>query len=118
MRHGHDGAILSMGFLFDPHGAQAHGRGMEANVTHGPDLFRRDAAGRTVLFDAAERGDLEEVRRIIYSLAGTGLSPQRLALIAIVDASGRTASDVAEQHGHHEIAALLRGEQARMEYYE
>jgi hypothetical protein len=91
---------------------------MEVSVTYKPDPFRRDAAGRTTLFDAAESGDLEQVRRIIFSLAGTGLSPQRLALIAIEDASGLTASDVAEQAGHEEIADLLRGEQARMEFFE
>jgi ankyrin repeat protein len=91
---------------------------MEASVTHGPDLFTQDAAGRTTLFYAAESGDLDQVRRIIFSLAGTGLWPQRLALIAIKDASGLTASDVAEQAGHEEIADLLRGEQARMEFSE
>jgi ankyrin repeat protein len=83
-----------------------------------PDPFARDPSGRTALFYAAQRGDLEEVRRIIYSLAGTGLSPQRLALIAIRDSSGLTASDVAERAGHDEIADLLRGEQMRMEYFE
>jgi ankyrin repeat protein len=82
-----------------------------------PDPFARDSAGRTALFHAAERGDIDEVRRLIYSLSGTGLWPQRLALIEIVDASGLTASDVAEQAGHDEIASLLRGEQGRMEYY-
>jgi hypothetical protein len=91
---------------------------MEANMTSKPDLFAQDSAGRTTLFYAAERGDLQEVRRIIFSLAGTGLWPQRLGLISIKDASGLTASDVAEQAGHKEIADLLRGEQMRMEYYE
>jgi hypothetical protein len=61
---------------------------------------------------------LEQVRRIIYSLTGTGLSPQRLALIEIRDSCGLTASDVAEQAGHQEIADLLRGEQMRMEFFE
>jgi ankyrin repeat protein len=87
-------------------------------VTNRADPFARDALGRTPLFYAAERGDLEEVHRIIFSLTGTGLSPQRLALIAIEDASGLTASDVAEQAGHDEIASLLRGEQGRMEFFE
>jgi hypothetical protein len=80
-------------------------------------LFDQDSEGRTTLFYAAEKGDLEQVRRIIFSLAGTGLWPQRLALIEIKDASGLTAADVAEQAGHEEIAGLLRGEQGRMEYY-
>ena len=81
------------------------------------DPFVRDAAGRTALFYAAERGDIDEVRRIIFSLTGTGLWPQRLGLIEITDSSGLTASDVAEQSGHDEIADLLRREQVRMEYY-
>jgi len=82
------------------------------------DPFAQDSIGRTSLFYAAERGDIEEVRRIIFSLAGTGVWPQRLALIERKDASGLTASDVAEQAGHEEIADLLRGEQMRMEYFE
>lgn len=81
-------------------------------------LFARDAVGRTSLFYAAERGDLEEVRRMIFSLAGTGVLCQRLSLIEIKDSSGLTASDVAERAGHKEIAALLRSEQGRMEYFE
>jgi ankyrin repeat protein len=87
-------------------------------VTNRSDLFAQDSAGRTALFYAAERGDLKEVRRIIFSLAGTGLWPQRLALIEIKDSSGLTASDVAEQAGHKGIADLLRGEQMRMEFFE
>ena len=82
------------------------------------DQFARDSSRRTRLFHAAERGDLDEVRRIIYSLTGTGLSPQRLSLITIRDSAGLTAADVAEQAGNQEIADLLRGEQARMEYFE
>ena len=87
-------------------------------MTHKSDLFAQDSVGRTALFYAAERGDLEEVRRMIFSLAGTGLYCQRLALIEIRDSSGLTASDVAEQAGHKEIADLLRGEQMRMEFFE
>ena len=91
---------------------------MEVNVTSTSDLFDQDSVGRTSLFYAAERGDLEQVRRIIFSLPGTGLWPQRLGLLAIKDSSGLTASDVAEQAGHKEIADLLRGEQMRMEFFE
>jgi ankyrin repeat protein len=87
-------------------------------VANQSDLFDRDSAGRTTLFYAAERGDIDQVRRIIFSLSGTGLSLQRLSLIAIVDSSGLTAADVAEQAGHKEIAGLLRGEQGRMEFFE
>ena len=82
------------------------------------DPFARDSLGRTALFYAAERGDLEEVKRIIFRLSGTGLGLQRLALITIEDASGLTAADVAEQAGHEDIANLLNGEQGRMEYFE
>ena len=87
-------------------------------MTNKSDLFAQDRVGRTSLFYAAERGDLKEVRRIIFSLAGTGLCCQRLSLIMIRDSSGLTASDVAEQAGHKEIADLLRGEQMRMEFFE
>ena len=87
-------------------------------MTSRSDLFDQDSVGRTSLFYAAERGDIEQVRQIIYSLAGTGVWPQRLALIGRKDSSGLTASDVAEQAGHKEIASLLRGEQMRMEFFE
>ena len=87
-------------------------------MTNQSDLFVQDSIGRTTLFYAAERGDLKEVRRIIFSLSGTGLSCQRLSLIEIRDSSGLTASDVAEQAGYKEIADLLRGEQMRMEFFE
>jgi ankyrin repeat protein len=87
-------------------------------MTDRSDPFARDTVGRTSLFYAAERGDLEQVRRIIFGLAGTGLYPQRLALLEIQDASGLTASDVAAQAGHTDIADLLRGEQMRMEFFE
>jgi hypothetical protein len=91
---------------------------MGTNVTNKADLFAQDSVGRTTLFYAAERGDLKEVRRIIFSLSGTGLCCQRLSLIEIRDSSGLTASDVAEQAGHKGIADLLRGEQMRMEFFE
>ncbi len=90
----------------------------EPTVTNQSDLFERDSIGRTALFYAAERGDLEQVRRMIFRLAGTGMCCQRLSLIATRDSSGLTASDVAEQNGHKEIADLLRGEQMRMEFFE
>jgi len=87
-------------------------------MTTRSDLFERDSDGRTALFYAAERGNLEEVSRMIFSLAGTGMSCQRLSLIGIKDSSGFTASDVAEQNGHKEVAELLLGEQGRMEFFE
>lgn len=87
-------------------------------MTSKNDLFSQDSVGRTALFYAAERGDIEDVRRMIFSLAGTGLCPQRLSLIEMKDSSGLTASDVAEQAGHTEITELLRGEQMRMDFFE
>jgi len=72
----------------------------------------------TDLFDAAAQGNYERVWKIIFALAGTGLAPQRLAVIASRNQDGLTAADVAEQHGHLEIAELLRGEQLRMEFFE
>ena len=81
-------------------------------------LWEQDALGRTSLFYAAEKGLEEKVRKIIFRLQGTGLSPTRLKLITTKDHSGLTAADVAEQKGHIEIARLLRVEQGRMEYYE
>jgi hypothetical protein len=81
-------------------------------------LFVRDEYGRTLLFTVAEQVRQEEVSRIIFSLAGTGVAPQRLALISIKDNDGLTAADLAERAGHGAIADLLRGEQARMEFAE
>ena len=81
-------------------------------------LFEQDDHGRTPLFYAAEKGKEEDVRKMIFSLRGTGLFPPRLALIEKTDHSGLTAADIAEQKGHEEIARLLRSEQGRMEYFE
>jgi len=81
-------------------------------------LAEQDVAGRTPLFYAAEQGLEEEVREIIFSFRGTGMSPPRLALITKTDVLGLTAADVAEQNGHQEIARLLRSEQGRMEFFE
>ncbi|PHR87819.1 MAG: hypothetical protein COA78_36880 [Blastopirellula sp.] len=82
------------------------------------DLLQVDDIGRTTLFYAAAKGDLLEVSKIIYSLAGTGLSCQRLSLINHKDQSGITAVEVAEKLGHEEIRKLLVCESIRMEYYE
>lgn len=81
-------------------------------------LFQQDARGRTPLFYAAEKGLEEEVKQMIFSLRGTGLSLPRLKLITIKDHSGQTAADVAEENGHTAIARLLQVEQGRMEYFE
>jgi ankyrin repeat protein len=81
-------------------------------------LREQDDRGRTPLFYAAEEGDIEKVKEIIFRFRGTGMFPPRLALIAMQDQDGLTAADVAEQNGHEEIAQLLRSEQGRMEYFE
>ena len=82
------------------------------------DFFKTDEKGRTTLFYAAETGDFEAVKAIIFKLVGTGVSCQRLALINRKDSEGLTAIDVAEKSGNDEIAELLRGEKMRMEYFE
>ena len=82
------------------------------------DLFKTDEKWRTTLFYAAEIGDLEVVEAILYKLAGTGVSCQRLALINHKDLDGLTAIDIAEKSGNDEIASLLRGEKMRMEFFE
>jgi len=81
-------------------------------------LSEQDIVGRTPLFYAAEKGLEDEVREIIFSFRGTGMSPPRLALITQEDVLGLTAADLAEQNGHEEIASLLRSEQGRMEFFE
>lgn len=82
------------------------------------DLFTQDAQGRTVLFHAALKGDMERVRQLIFSLPGTGLGPARLGLISVKDKNGMTAIDAARQNGHTDVADLLSNEKARMELFE
>ncbi len=84
----------------------------------GRNLFNTDENGRTQLFYAAEQGLYQEVWNMIFSLTGTGFSPQRLSFISKTDASGQTAIDVAQQNGHQKIADLLEKEKIRMEYFE
>ena len=81
-------------------------------------VFELDLMGRTALFYTAGGGDIDAVNQMIYSLSGTGMSPQRLSLISIKDKDGLTAADMAEQAGHKEIASLLRSEKGRMEFLE
>jgi hypothetical protein len=80
--------------------------------------FDVDDRGRTILFHYAATGDIEEVKRIIFRQAGTGMSGQRLSLISHEDNEGSTAADVAMNAGHLEISSLLNSEQGRMEYFE
>ncbi|MBT3189594.1 MAG: hypothetical protein HN736_02810 [Anaerolineae bacterium] len=58
------------------------------------------------------------MKAIIYKLAGTGVSCQRLALINQKDLEGLTAIDLAKKAGNSEIAALLESEKMRMEFFE
>ena len=83
-----------------------------------PDPFATDDQGRTRLHHAAALGDLEAVNELLRRTTGTGMSPQRLALIVRKDASGATAIDLAEAAGHEEIARRLAGEKGRMEFFE
>jgi ankyrin repeat protein len=82
------------------------------------DFFKTDERGRTTLFYAAEIGDIEAVKAIIYKLVGTGMSCQRLALINKKDLEGLTAIDVAAKAGNSEITELLQSEKMRMEFFE
>jgi len=93
-------------------------RQLEASKKRVKGLFEKDGRGRTLLFSAAEMGLEDEVRQMIFSLPGTGLSPARNALISLQDNSGLTAADLAEKNGHQAIASLLRGEQGRMDFFE
>ena len=79
--------------------------------------LKTDELGRTELFLHAASGDLKAVEEIIFSLAGTGMCPQRLSMIEHKDMNGQTAADIAEQNGHAEISKLLHSEQGRMEYF-
>ena len=81
-------------------------------------FFKNDTQGRTTLFHAAEIGDLESIKAIIFKLTGTGVCCQRLALINHQDDNGSTVIDVAKQSGHTEIADFLLSEKCRMEYFE
>lgn len=89
-----------------------------ASAHDGGGVLRRDSRGRTPLFEVARRGDERAVREMIFGLPGTGVHCQRLALIAVKDHTGRTAAEVARQHGQDRIADLLLSEQARMELFE
>ena len=80
--------------------------------------FNTDSMGRTSLFYAAETGDMDAVKAIVFKLRGTGIFPQRLSLIDMKDEHGDTAIDAAKKSGNEEIASFLLGEKLRMEYFE
>ena len=79
--------------------------------------FKTDDLGRTELFFHAASGNLQAVEKVIFSLAGTGMCPQRLSMISHKDKNGHTAADIADENGHTEISKLLNSEQGRMEYF-
>ena len=81
-------------------------------------LFDKDDNGRTSLFYAAEGGNIQAVEDIIFSLSGTGMCCERLALIDHRDSNGHTAIDVAQLAGRKDVADLLAGEKGRMEFFE
>jgi len=80
--------------------------------------FLQDEQGQTVLHERAREGDLEAVEKIIFSLMGTGIWCQRYGLIGTKDNSGKTATDLARENGHDEVANLLQREWTRMHYFE
>ncbi len=80
--------------------------------------FKEDDIGRTPLYYAVAKNDIKEVKSIIFSLTGTGISCQRYALLTHKDHSGLTAVDVAEKLRHEEIRALLAAEIGRMDFFE
>ncbi|MBW1765361.1 MAG: ankyrin repeat domain-containing protein [Deltaproteobacteria bacterium] len=82
------------------------------------ELFLRDKDGRTALFYAAERGDEEIVWMLLSSLAGTGIGPQRGALLEVRDNDGVLAEDWAQINGQEEIRRILSIERQRIAYFE
>jgi len=82
------------------------------------DLFLKDKDGRTALFYAAERGDEEIVWILLTSLAGTGMSCNRGALLGVRDNEGKLAEDWARINGQEEIRRILSVERQRIEYFE
>jgi ankyrin repeat protein len=82
------------------------------------DVFLTDKDGRTALFYAAERGDEEIVWILLSSLAGTGISCQRGALLEIRDNEGNLAENWAERNGHEQIGRVLSKERQRIEFSE
>ncbi len=80
-------------------------------------LFDQDDNGRTSLFEAALSGSIRDVEQILFRLTGTGMSPERLALINHKDTNGESAIDAAQKAGHQDIADLLAGEKGRMVFF-
>lgn len=80
--------------------------------------FDEDDDGRTSLFHEAESGRIQAVKNILFSLSGTGMCCERLALIDHKDKHGCTAIDVAKRAGHEEIVEILSSEKGRMDFFE
>ena len=70
---------------------------VELLVARGAPLDERDARGSTALAQATQMGFEEAV----HALLAAGADPNT------IDESGMTPLDVAEEHGAHDIAALL-----------
>jgi len=81
-------------------------------------IFHTDKNGRTALFYAAERGNEEIVWMLLFSLAGTGISGQRGALLKIKDNEGNFAEDWAKIKGREKIGRILSVERQRIEFFE
>jgi len=79
--------------------------------------FKQDDIGRTVLFYAIAKDDIDEVESIIFGLSGTGLGGQRAALIKHQDHMGLNAIDYAVKMERKEIENLLTAQLGRLEYF-
>ncbi|MFH1520474.1 MAG: ankyrin repeat domain-containing protein [Candidatus Micrarchaeota archaeon] len=87
-------------------------------IAEGTDIFAKDNKGRTALFYAAENGRLDIVKKLIFSLRGTGFAPPRQGFLEIKNNNGENAADIAGKKGHNEIVDLILSEIARMKYFE
>lgn len=75
------------------------------------------------LFEAIRNGDIELVKRLVFSLAGTGIFCQRLGLLEMKASDGYRAEDLAKacsgySKKHEEIYEFLKSERIRMEFFE
>jgi ankyrin repeat protein len=81
-------------------------------------LFERDEKGNTALFYISEKGDFEMFKTVVCSVPGTGIFPQRLALLEIKNNDNETVLDIAKRKGLKEIQDFIESEILRMEYFE
>jgi ankyrin repeat protein len=71
-------------------------------LANAADADSREPGGSSPLHAAARRGSAELVRMLV----------RKRADVAAVDREGRTAADVADEHGQREVVALLREHEA------